>query len=150
MKLTFELAAPAHVDVLADMVREFYAHDGSAFDEQAVRSALLQLLNGDAFGEAYLIMLDGEVVGYIVLTLGFSLEYHGRDAFVDEIFLKESCRGLGIGARALQLVEEVCRRRGVRALHLEVGRTNAGAQALYRKAGFASHDRLLMSKRLEG
>jgi len=35
---------------------------------------------------------------------------------------------------------------GVKALHLEVERTNTAAQAFYRKIGFKDHSRYLMTK----
>jgi ribosomal protein S18 acetylase RimI-like enzyme len=37
---------------------------------------------------------------------------------------------------------------GVRALHLEVGRDNSAAQALYRRAGFEDSGRQLLTLRL--
>ena len=37
---------------------------------------------------------------------------------------------------------------GRQALHLEVERTNAAGQTLYRKFGFEDHDRYLMSRRI--
>ena len=40
-------------------------------------------------------------VGYLVLTLGYSLEYGGRDAFIDEVYIRSSYRGRGIGTAAL-------------------------------------------------
>jgi GNAT superfamily N-acetyltransferase len=41
-------------------------------------------------------------VGYIVLTFGYSLEYLGRDAFIDEFYLRESYRGRRWGRRTLE------------------------------------------------
>ena len=37
---------------------------------------------------------------------------------------------------------------GVRAIHVETGRDNAAAQAVYRRAGFAHTDRQLLTLRL--
>ena len=45
----------------------------------------------------------------VVLTLGWSLEYHGRDAFVDELFIAPSCRGRGLSKLALGVLEDACR-----------------------------------------
>jgi ribosomal protein S18 acetylase RimI-like enzyme len=57
-------------------------------------------------------------------------------------------RGRGLGRAALEAVESAARELGVRALHLEVERENASAQALYRDRGFRDNDRRLMTKRL--
>jgi ribosomal protein S18 acetylase RimI-like enzyme len=84
----------------------------------------------------------------VVLTLGYSLEFGGRDAFVDELYVQPAYRGLGVGRQALAVLEKACRELGVRALHLEVGRTNLRAQALYKAAGFVDRGHFLLTKRL--
>jgi GNAT superfamily N-acetyltransferase len=92
------------------------------FDEAAARQALEKILRDHSLGGVWLIQDGDEAIGYVVLTLGDSLEYHGRDAFVDEIYICESHRGRGIGAQAIKFVEKICRSLDVRALHLEVER----------------------------
>ena len=143
----FILATYDDVDTLIVMMRDLYAHDGLALlDEATARRALLGVIGDDTLGRAFMILLANEVAGYAVLTFGYSLEFHGRDAFVDEIYLRAEYRGLGIGKRALQFLTEVCAAEGVKALHLEVERGNTSAQTVYRKFGFQDHDRYLMTK----
>lgn len=142
----FKPAAPDDIETLIPMLREFYAHEGLAFDESIARRSLLGVIDGDALGRVFLITLAGEVAGYVVLTFGYSLEFHGRDAFVDELYLRDEYRGKGIGKRALEFLAGVCADNGVCALHLEVERSNTHAQAVYRKFGFKDHDRYLMTK----
>jgi len=92
---TFRIAADSDADFLLGMMQEYYVYDGHAFDRSRARAALLTFLREPSFGRAWLIC-DGEVaVGYIVLTFGYSLEYLGRDAFIDEFFLRESHPGRG-------------------------------------------------------
>ncbi len=150
MDVGFKLAGVADVDLLVEFMREFYALDHLAWDEQAARDALRQILSNNSFGRVWLIQVGGGPVGYIVLTLGFSLEFHGRDAFIDEIYIRSEYRGRGIGRRALEVAEGACRSLGVGALHLEVGRENTDAQGMYRKAGFEDQDSRLMTKYVAG
>jgi GNAT superfamily N-acetyltransferase len=82
----------------------------------------------------------------MVLTFGFSLEFHGRNALLDELYLREEFRGRGLGRASLVRAEEICRREGIRAVHLEVDRVNVRAQEVYRKAGYKDHDRYLLTK----
>ena len=89
------------------------------------------------------------MVGYLAVTLGYSLEYRGRDAFLDEVYLAEEARGEGRGREALELAEAYGRERGAKALHLVVERHRPHAQELYRRAGFHLQDRHLMTKRLQ-
>jgi diamine N-acetyltransferase len=143
----FKPATSDEIEILIVMMRELYAHDGTmTFDETIARRALLGVISDQTFGRVFLILMANEVAGYAVLTFGYSLEFHGRDAFVDEIYLRAEYRGHGIGKRALQFLAEVCVAEGVNALHLEVERTNTSAQAVYRKFGFEDHDRYLMTK----
>lgn len=145
----FRLATAADSELLLRFMHEYYAYDGHAFDEARARTALLAFLREPRHGRAW-IVLDGDIsVGYIVLTFGYSLEYLGRDAFVDEFYLRDTHRGRGWGRKALDFVEEQARAQEVRALHLEVVRKNAAAHAFYRRFGFLDHDHHLMSKWIE-
>ena len=145
--LNFKPATSDNVETLIMMMRDLYAHDGLApLDEATARRALLGIIGDNTLGRVFLILLANEVAGYAVLTFGYSLEFHGCDAFVDEIYLHAEYRGLGIGKRALQFLTEVCAAEGVNALHLEVERENTSAQTVYRKFGFEDHDRYLMTK----
>ncbi|HEV2882469.1 MAG TPA: GNAT family N-acetyltransferase [Pyrinomonadaceae bacterium] len=146
MKFVFTLAAQSDADELVELMREFYAFDHIAFDEGAARGALRQILGDGRFGVVHLIRAGAETAGYLVLTFGFSLEFHGRDAFVDELYLRENFRGRGIGKACIEFAAEVCRAEGITALHLEAERANMRAQALYRREGFRDHDRYLMTK----
>jgi len=144
--VTFKPAQLSDVDTPVALMREYYEFDRLPFDAQIARQTLTTLIQDDALGYMWLIQVGAQAVGYVVLTLDYSLEYRGRGAYVDELYLQEAFRGQGIGAQALGFVEEVARSLGLHALHLEVDRHNTRAQAVYRKAGFEDHDRYLMTK----
>jgi GNAT superfamily N-acetyltransferase len=130
------------------LMREYCAFDHLPFDEQTRRRTYAQFLSDESQGRLWLILSEGAPVGYLILTLGFSFEYGGRDAFIDEVYICETHRGRGIGKRALDFAEKQCRALGVGALHLEVERENSNAHALYRKVGFIDYDRYLLTKHI--
>jgi ribosomal protein S18 acetylase RimI-like enzyme len=146
MRPFFRLASVLNIETLIKLMSEFYIHENLSFDEQTARLALQLILNNDSYGLIYLIHVNEEIVGYLVVTFGFSIEYRGRDAFLDELYIQQKYRGVGIGKQSLQFAEEICREQGVQALHLEVERENLNAQAMYHKAGFISRDRYLLTK----
>ena len=146
MDIHFRVAQENDVVILLELIREFYVVDRHVFDAERTRVALEGLMCDPAFGYVWLIEADGEAIGYVALTLGYSLEYFGRDAFIDEIYIRENYRGRGIGGRTLQFVEVQARRLGVHALHLEVERENEQAHALYGKQGFEEQPSRFMSK----
>ena len=148
MEPIFRLTERTEIETVVSLMREYYAFDHLAFDEDVARTALENFLNNKSLGYVWLILYEGEVIGYLVLTLGYSLEYGGRDAFIDEVYIRDTHRGRGIGTKALAFAEEACRALGVRALHLEVERANTNAYGVYRKARFVDHERYLMTKRI--
>jgi len=146
MKLIFDIAEQADINVILDLMRQFYAHEKLPFDESTAEDALARLIAETTFGRIWLIKIQEKAIGYVILTLGYSIEFHGRDAFIDEIFIEADYRGKGIGTKVIEFVELQCRESGIHALHLEVERENMSAQNLYRKLGFQDHDRYLMTK----
>jgi GNAT superfamily N-acetyltransferase len=139
-------ARPDDCDRILPLMAEYYAEDGYEFVAVEARAALARFLGDPSLGRLWVFVADGGVVGYVALTLGYSLEYRGRDAFVDELYLLPAHRGGGLGARALACVEDACRQLGVRALHLEAERRKPRLLAFYERAGYSSHDRHLMTK----
>jgi len=139
----------AEVSALARLVRAYHQEEGIDSDPGNLPDVLLPLLRDDRSGGVWFIEADGEVVGYLAICLGYSIEFGGPDAFVDELYLQTSHRGRGIGARALTLGIGEVRSLGAKALHLEVGRSNTAARRLYLGHGFEPRERyLLMSRRL--
>jgi GNAT superfamily N-acetyltransferase len=146
METTFKIADNSDRETLMEFIREFCELDHHPFDDSTIRVALTKILDDDALGRVWLIQDGTEAIGYIVLTFGYSLEYRGRDAFIDEFYIRESHRMQGVGTKTIQFVEGVCPSLEIQALHLEVERENTRAQRLYRKVGFDQQDSYLMTK----
>jgi len=130
-------------------MREMQAVDpwSEPFIESAVSSNLLELLNNPACGLAYLVWDVGRPVAYLVICFDYSLEYRGKGAWIDELFVKPAYRGQGIGGQLLDLAERACLEHQAHFLHLEVSHGNPAID-LYRRRGFLDHQRYLMTKRL--
>ncbi len=146
MTVQFRRAEPAHLDTLIDFMRAYYTFDGIPFDAVKQRSALSGLIANPQHGFAWLIEYDDAVIGYMAVCFGYSLEFGGRDAFVDEIYLLPEARGKGIGTQAMNVMLEVCRTNGIQAVHLEVSPDNESAITYYQKSGFVRSDFSLMSR----
>ena len=142
----FRIAMESDAGTLLRFMREYYAFDGHGFDEPKAHVALMALLRDQSMGRAWLILDGAGAVGYVVLCFGYSLEWLGRDAFVDEFYMLEEYRRRGWGRKTMEFVEEAARAAGVRTLHLEVVRTNTAALEVYRKLGFVEHDSTFLSK----
>ncbi len=147
----FRAASAEDEEALLGMMRNLAEQEPGAyfFDEPAVRQVLRKFLASPDLGRAWVFYDEETPVGYIVLTFGYSFEYHGRDSFIDELYIEPQYRRQGIGKRAMQFVEERARELGVNAIHLEVDQGNDPAAELYRRAGYNDHARFLMTKWLE-
>jgi ribosomal protein S18 acetylase RimI-like enzyme len=147
---TFRAATITDLDVLLELMAEFYPLLHIPFDAARARTVLAALLADPSLGRAWTFHAGAAVVGYLALTFGYSLEFGGRVGVVDELYVREGQRRRGLGTAALRLVEAACLADGIRALVLEVGKENAGAQAVYARAGYTGRDNHLLVKLLSG
>ena len=149
--LEFREAIPGDEAALLPMMRALAEQEPEVipFNEPAVRAAFHQFLSLQAFGRIWLLYKDAELVGYIILTIGFSFEFRGHDAFIDELYILPAYRRRGYGRQAMTFVEQEAREMGVNAIHLEVDPGNDSALELYRGSGYVDHNRFLMTKWLK-
>jgi GNAT superfamily N-acetyltransferase len=149
MKL--RLASLEDTGTLLPLMRGYHEFESiDATDAERLATIEPLLAGQENLGQVWLIETAGRTVGYIALCYGYSIEFGGRDAFVDELFIVEAERGRGLGRRALERVKAEAAQNGVKALHLEVARENTTAKNFYGKAGFQSRERFhLMSCRLD-
>jgi GNAT superfamily N-acetyltransferase len=142
----FQLLSDQELPALLEMMREFYTQQQMRFDEAVAARAIKKVLDDPHQGEIYLIFRGAELAGYFAITYCFSLEFQGRFALLDELYLREPYRRQKLGKAVVAFAEETCRKAGIRALRLEVGRENLAGQSLYRVSGFAEDARNLMTK----
>jgi GNAT superfamily N-acetyltransferase len=137
------------MDVLTVFMRQLREDDPEEgnFDEPRSVPAMRRLIADPSLGRAWLIEVDAQPAGYAVLTLGYSIEFGGVAAFVDEFFVSRRFRGRGVGTKTLELVSDEARKLDVAILLLEVTQSNERAKRLYHKAGFADRGHHLMTLR---
>ena len=146
--LTFKDVTAADLDTLVPLMRAYYEFDGIPFEAARARNAVMGLIQNDALGKAWLIIQGNEVAGYVVITYDYGLESGGREAFIDELYLKADYRGQGIGRTTIRFLEQFCASVGVRTLLLGVEPENTEAQAFYQVVGFEDRRLRMMTKRI--
>lgn len=147
--IEMRVATLADSGIALELMQNFNTSQGYPSDPSALAAAFETFVTNPELGRFWLVIDEPGPVGYLALTFGFSFEFHGRDAFVDEFYLEAAVRGRGWGRDALLFALREARALGVHAVHLEVEPTNP-ASALYEKAGFSVGARHLMSLRLDG
>lgn len=118
-----------------DMMRVFYASPAvlSNGSEEIFASDIDHCLNHCPYLEGYVFEAEGKILGYAMLAKSFSTEFGKPCIWLEDLYLREDARGLGLGSRFLEYVVEkypdaVCR--------LEVEEENERAVAVYKKHGY--------------
>jgi GNAT superfamily N-acetyltransferase len=136
MEPAFRPADDGDVEVVIDFMRQLYASERQPFDESFARVALEHLVANETQGGVWMIQRDEETIGYVAVTLGYSLRLHGQVACVDELFVVPAQRKQGVGTAALRFVADMCAERGIEVLCVEIGRSATAARQLAHAAGF--------------
>ena len=130
------------------LVAEFYGINSKDALAKKLNSCITELLNYPKYGSVFLIKHSGAIAGYLILSFGYSLEYGGRDAFIDEFYIKEDFRNKGIGSYTLDYIIKYAKATGLKALHLEVKEKHNNASRLYGRAGFSKRNSEFMSLKI--
>jgi GNAT superfamily N-acetyltransferase len=115
---------------LKEYFRELAGRFDTGFDPTKSISADPEELTAPA-GVFLIARLDGRPVGC------GAIKVKGRKiGEVKRMWVAASARGLGLGRRILEALEEQAREMGLRVLRLETNRALKEAQALYRQSGY--------------
>ena len=143
--ITFKLLQSSQIEIITQMMLDFYAIDNYTFKIVKTNELFKEFCANESLGKAYLIFNDNEIVGYFILTFVFSFEYQGRIAFLDELFIKNEQRGLGIGNKTIQFILSLTNEFNIKMIYLEVENHNENAQKLYLANHFEFHNRKIMT-----
>lgn len=147
--VTTQLAAIADLATLLPLVQAYHEFENLSLTDEQRENTIQTLLTNQTFGKIWLIDYQGQTIGYITLCFGYSIEFAGRDAFIDEFFIQSDFRGQGLGKEVLRQIKIAAKIEGIRTLHLEVAKTNLQAQKLYSGYNFQARDKyVLMSVNL--
>ena len=97
------------------------------------REAFLLEITKNILAKYIVAEINGNVVGYGGIWLIID-EGHITNIAVDEKY-----RGLGVGNRILEGLIQLCIDRNIKAITLEVRKSNEIAKSLYKKYGFVEH-----------
>jgi GNAT superfamily N-acetyltransferase len=129
-------ARPEDVEVLANLIRELAVYEKLDEHARATPADLLRHLFGPRpAAEAALAEVAGEPVGFALWFSTFSTFRGQPGVYLEDLFVKEKYRGLGIGRGLLATVARLAVERGCGRLDWSVLNWNAPAQGFYRAVG---------------
>lgn len=136
------------IDFVLGMMQEFYAIDNYPIDLEKSRKLFQYFISDEKLGKAFVVYNDNQMVGYFILTYIFSFEYQGIVTFIDELYIKSTHRGKGLGKKIVVFAQEFCRNKGDKMMYLEVEPHNKNAQKLYLANHFEEHNRSILKHKL--
>ena len=148
LRVSYKDVTKRDMPLLMSLIRRYYSLDRLKFNRDSVRHTLQRLIRHPSAATVRLIVADGEPVGYYCLSYGWSLEWRGRDVFLDEIFINASHRNKGLGTRVLHDI--ICRasHHGFKAVHLVVRQSNPRATRFYLANEFTRQSVVFMTRPL--
>ncbi|HIS91249.1 MAG TPA: GNAT family N-acetyltransferase [Candidatus Faecisoma merdavium] len=91
-----------------------------------------------------LAILDEEIVGYLAGSINEQGSYEKiKYGEINNMFIKDTCRGFGIGKKLISCFKEYCRQNNIYNLKVTASFKNKNAIEFYRKNGFLEFDLIL-------
>lgn len=145
---SLHLASTDDLPKLLPLVAAFHEDAGFETTADHQRDAIAPLLEGSPHGAVWLIGPRRAPVGYVAVSFGWSIEFGGMDAMVDELFIRSAVRKRGMGGEALDSLAKALKGAGVCALHLEARKDEDRLHKFYARARFQARDGYVLMSRV--
>ena len=118
-----------------EMMRVFYASPAvlSNGSEEIFEADFATCISDSPFLEGYIFENAQDIQGYAMAAKSFSTEFGKPCIWIEDIYVKDAYRGLGIGSHFLKFIES---RYPNAILRLEVESENERAVKVYQQCGF--------------
>ena len=122
-------------DSVIEMMRIFYASPAvlSNGSEKIFESDVEHCVNDSPYLEGYVFEDAGEIQGYAMVAKSFSTEFGKQCIWIEDLYIKDDYRGLGLGGSFLKYIETKYQDAIFR---LEAEAENERALKVYEKSGY--------------
>ena len=145
MNVIIRLMTKHDKPAIVDLMRIFYNSPAvlSNGSEQIYSDDVDNCVNDNPFLEGYVIESEKDICGYAMIAKSFSTEFGKPCIWIEDLYLKDNYRGLGMGKLFFDFITEKytdC------IFRLEVEKENERAVRLYEKCGFSELPYMEMKK----
>ena len=132
-------------EAVTEMMRVFYSSPAVSTNgsEEIFKADIDGCVGENPFLEGYIFENEGEIQGYAMVAKSFSTEFGRPCMWIEDLYIKEVFRGLGLGSRFFEHIEK--KYEGA-IFRLEVEEENKIATYVYKKAGFDTLPYIEMKK----
>ena len=136
MQLIIREAKEEDVDIIYELILSLARHDN--IQQYVVTNT--EKLREQGFGEdkkfgTLLAEQNGNTVGYLTYVWNYSTWAGGRYMYLENIFVSEKFRRLGVGAALMQEAKVICNANGCSHIKWEVLSDNENAIEFYKNLG---------------
>lgn len=125
--------APRIIEFQLSMARET---EGIELDPVTLARGVGAVFADPALGRYFVAMLDGLVVGSLMITYEWSDWRNGMVWWIQSVFVVPEARGTGVYRRLYEAVQALVRdSAGIRGIRLYVDTRNVNAQKVYERLG---------------
>jgi len=100
------------------------------------RGEILRKVLKDVNSELIVSEVNGEVVGFIHQVFVLDPFHGGLNSYIANLFVKESCRNMGIGSQLVKKALENAKKKSAIEVHVNTEEDNMKAVRFYEKHGF--------------
>lgn len=135
MKTNIRLMEEKDRQQVLEMMRTFYTSDAvfTNGSDEIFHADIDHCISENPYIEGYIFESNASIQGYAMLAKSFSTEFGKPCIWIEDLYMKDECRGLGIGSRFLNFIEE---KYPNSLFRLEVEEENARAVNVYKKCGY--------------
>lgn len=120
---------------VVEMMRTFYSSDAvfTNGSEDIFNADVTNCVDENPYLEGYVFENDDRILGYAMLAKSFSTEFGKPCLWIEDVYIKEEYRGIGLGTLFFRFIED----KYPNALfRLEVEPENERAVHVYKKCGY--------------
>ena len=129
-------ATMADAGAVCELLGAQFREHGIELGDRAIAAGVEGHLNDASRGAVLVAKLDDRIVGFAILATIWTVEYGGRVAWLEELYVVPSCRNSGVGTELLAVALRSAREMDCAAVDLEVDVEHARAENMYARAGF--------------
>ena len=134
-----------YAEAYVAMSKDFYSGDAvlTEVDEKNFYRTLELIESRSPYLRGVILLLDGQIAGYGLLSFTYSCEAGGLVVWAEELYVRPEFRGKGLGAAYMKWLTENYSEKRIR---LEVSPTNRNVMKLYERYGFRPLNYLQMKR----
>jgi len=131
MTVTIRDARPEDESRWRDLWKDYLEFYDVTVDESITDSTWRRVFDPASAIFMRVAEVDGAVAGFSLSLTHEGTWIHGKDCYLEDLFVDQSIRGKGIGRALLDDLVDLCRTNGWSRLYWHTSESNARARALY-------------------